>query len=62
MPVVQVWYQGGWDVTGPNNLLHSIISHNASAHKEYDYMFFMESDVYPVQPDWLSRYYVVTVW
>ena len=48
------YYIGGWDNTGPNNLFYSAFL-DGRLHDEYDAMLWMETDMVPVQPRWLTR-------
>ena len=48
------YYIGGGDNTGPNNLFWSVFGDD-HVHRQYDFMFWMESDVAPIADNWISR-------
>ena len=47
-------YIGGWDNTGPNNLFYRLF-HDDWLHANYDVLLWMETDMVPIKPDWISR-------
>jgi hypothetical protein len=47
-------YVGGWDNTGPNNLFYRLFL-DPWLHESYDVLLWMETDLVPVQPQWISR-------
>lgn len=48
------YYVGGWDNTGPNNLFYKLFFDD-SIHQRYDFLFWMETDMYPITSNWLLR-------
>ena len=47
-------YEGGWDNTGPNNLLYGLLL-DPSIARQYDMVMWHETDVHPVRTGWVSR-------
>lgn len=48
-------YIGGWDNTGPNNLFYGLFLDPWIHAGEHDALLWMEADMVPVRPHWLSR-------
>jgi hypothetical protein len=43
-----------WVATGPNNLFYPLLD-DESLHRSHDFIFWLESDAFPVQKHWLDR-------
>eukprot|EP01047_Picozoa_sp_COSAG01_P002545 COSAG01_NODE_68_length_28978_cov_182.027777_6_plen_496_part_00 len=54
LSAAEEFYKGGWVATGPNNLFYPLFD-DASLHREHDYLFWMETDAFPVRRNWLTR-------
>ncbi len=56
LTAAQERYQGAWVATGPNNLFYPLLVEDDELHDgRYDYIFWMETDAFPVQRGWLDR-------
>lgn len=56
LTAAQEHYQGAWVATGPNNLFYPLLVEDDELHDgRYDYIFWMETDAFPVQRGWLDR-------
>jgi hypothetical protein len=55
LTAAEQYYIGGWDNTGPNNLFYRLFLDPELHSGNHDAVLWMESDMVPVQPNWLSR-------
>lgn len=56
LTAAQEYYRGAWVATGPNNLFYPLLVEDDEIHDgRYDYIFWMETDAFPVQRGWLDR-------
>ena len=54
LSAAEEFYQGAWVAAGPNNLFYPLME-DPNLHTAHDFVFWQESDAFPIQPNWLDR-------